>query len=98
MPRKKDVNEESNTEHEYKQMILKVNAEQHEWLRTIAENTELALPKVVDLVLGDAIKKEPKAYIDQIKKLNAKEALKRIEAEQYSLEAERKRLTDILED
>lgn len=99
MPRKQnssDRKEQGSGDFGFKQMILKVDTDKHSWIKTIAEETGMTQPNVVNLILGEATKHEPTAYIDQIKKLNAKEALKDLEEKARTIESERKRLTDML--
>ncbi len=51
----------------------------------------------MNLILAEASKAHADDYIDQIKRLHAKEALKKLEIEQYEKESEIKRLKEMLE-
>lgn len=79
-----------------KQMILRVSAHTHAWIKKIAESTDTTQPNVVTLILGDAVQNEPVEYINRIKNVNAKKALQQLEEDIKMKEAERKRLTELL--
>ncbi len=81
-----------------KQMILKLDPAKHSWVKAIADSApELSMPKVINLILGEATKTPPTHYIEQIQKMHAKEALKKLDEDAENMEIERKRLKDLLE-
>ncbi len=94
---KKEKNENVSGEAREKQMILKLDHHKHAWVKSIAEATGTTQPNVVNLILAEASKAHADDYIDQIKRLHAKEALKQLEAEHYEKEAEIKRLKELLD-
>lgn len=79
-----------------KQMLLKVDASTHEWIKTIADKTDMTQPHVVNLVLAGVMKHDPVEYISQIQKEQAKAKLQKLEEDERNIAAERKRLHDFL--
>lgn len=98
MTKKKPVRDLGNPSGDFahKQMILKVDPEKHKWIRAIADETAMTQPNVVNLILAQAVKNDPTEYIDQIKQLHAKEALKKLDEDSKRIDQERKRLNDLL--
>lgn len=95
---KKKLDERESEGTKEKQMILKLDPQKHSWVKTIADSApELSMPKVINLILGEATKTPASHYIEQIQKMHAKEALKKLDADSAAMETERKRLKDLLE-
>ena len=80
-----------------KKMILALDPAKHSWVKSIADATGMAQPKVVNLIIAEASKVHADDYIAQINKLNAKDKLAEIEEKAKQLESERKRLKDLLD-
>lgn len=94
--RKKQPQQIASGDHKDKQMILKLDPHKHSWVKNIADKTGMTQPNVVNLILGEATKAHADDYIEQIQRMNAKEALKKLEEDSKHLEAEKKRLQDLL--
>lgn len=80
-----------------KQMILTLDPQKHSWVKNIAQATGMSQPNVVNLILSEATKAHADDYIEQIKKMHANEALKKLQAEATANEAEQKRLKQLLD-
>jgi hypothetical protein len=73
-------------------MILKLNLDQHGWVKSIAEATELPQPKVVNLVLEEAMKQDPDTYISQVKKAQAERRASQLKEQIQAAQNELKQL------
>lgn len=82
----------TNTE---KSMILRLSLDEHDWVKTIAAATEMPQPKVVNLILGEAMKHDPDTYINQVKKEHAKRVKAQLEQEIRQKQEQLKQLESI---
>lgn len=93
---KKASIEKISGDYDYKKMMLDVPMPIHDWIRTIAERTGITQPKVVQLVLQQAIQSPATSYIEQIERTNAERELESLEKQEQELKQRRVLLTEKL--
>lgn len=81
-----------------KKMLLSVPGLVHEMIRNITEAVpELTQPKVVNFILAETLKRNPKEIVEKIQRVAAEKRLQELAIQETAIEEERKRLTNVLE-
>ncbi len=82
---------------ETKKMLLPMSPEIHAWVKNMAEAVHLTYPKVVEMVLQQALQVDPSEYAGRIERQNAAKRLEELKDQEQALKHEKERLTTLLE-
>lgn len=94
MPRPKKKKTEPMKENTAKlvSMVLRLSQSEHAWILHISETTTIPMPKIVQLIVNDAMAKSPETYIAQIKNIQKDQHLKMLLQQRNNVDEQIKKI------